>query len=653
MDKYELLNSINSPQDLRKISNSKLEQLCEEIRSFLVENVSKTGGHLGPNLGVVELTVALHKIFDTPCDKIVFDTGHQAYVHKILTGRKDFTTLRKKNGLSGYPSRAESPSFDIVENSHASTALAWADGISRGQILSDDYSNVIAVIGDGALTGGLAWEAINNISEYKDRRLIIVINDNGRSYAPTIGGLAKYFNHLRTNVKYESFKKDLKKSLSTVGKVGSFLYELLHGIKEGVKDIVTPNVIFENLGIKYVGPVDGHNISQLCEVFQRVSCLNKPVIVHVITQKGRGYSPAENDIHDCFHAVGKIHPETGLPIVPSRFGWTSVFADEVVKIGRENKNVVAITAAMLEPVGLKNFAAEFPDRIFDVGIAEGFGATFAAGLSFSGKHPIFALYSTFLNRAFDQVLFDVALHNESVTFVLDRAGVTGTDGASHNGMWDMALFSIVPGMHICVPRDENTLRAGLREAVDMNAVTLVRYPKGSLGADIVCVEKFKNIDVLYENCTVDFFVHKDHNVDFSANRQASLNVMSEQFVKRNLLIIGVGALVSESIKLAEKIASNYSDLNILVCDPHWVLPISSDLIDLSCASDFIVTLEDGLVSGGVGSCLREMLVKDNIFVPVKTYGIPDVFLQHATRDEIMESIGLTADKIFDDLKKVL
>lgn len=630
---YRLIESINSPKDLKNKTDAQLKQLCVQIRDFLVQNVSKTGGHLGPNLGVVELTVALHKVFDSPKDSIIFDTGHQAYVHKILTGRKDFSDLRKKDGLSGYPSRQESE-HDIVENSHASTALAWADGISRAKKLQGDDFAVIAIIGDGALTGGLAWEAINNISEVKDRRLIIIVNDNGRSYAPTIGGLAKHFDSLRSNVKYESFKDGVKKHLTSIGKPGKVTYDLLHGVKEGVKDMVTPKVFFEDLGVKYVGPIDGHNLVDLEETLTKVSQFNEPVIVHTITSKGRGYTPAEEDMHDCFHAVGKIHPETGLPVVPSRFGWTAVFADEIVKIAKEDEKIVAITAAMLEPVGLQKFALEFPDRIFDVGIAEAFGATFSAGLSFKGLHPVFALYSTFLNRAYDQVLFDVGLHKENVTFVLDRSGITGDDGASHNGMWDMALFRSIPNIQINAPRDENTLRVALREATSMDGVTLLRYPKGSLGDSINPVDKYEDLDILYSNVEFDEF----------------LDIKSES--KTKVLIVGMGAFAAQSVELA-KIIADTNDCNVAVVDPKWVWPVKHSLVDLASKVDAMVTLEDGLVQGGIGSGIRETLAQHNIFIPVKTFGIPDEYLMHQSRDQVIEEIGLDTESVLKEIKPIL
>ncbi|NMM23963.1 MAG: 1-deoxy-D-xylulose-5-phosphate synthase, partial [Phycicoccus sp.] len=433
----ELLDSINGPEDLKALTAAQMPLLAKEIRDFLIDSVSRTGGHLGPNLGVVELTIALHRVFDSPRDTIVFDTGHQTYVHKLLTGRRDdFTNLRKKGGLSGYQSRAESE-HDVVENSHASTALSWADGIAIARRLQGQHDRyTVAVIGDGALTGGMAWEAINNISADKDLPLVIVVNDNERSYAPTTGGLADHLATLRMTRGYERFLDWGKNTLARTPVVGSAMYETLHGMKKGLKDIVAPQGMFEDLGLKYLGPVDGHDEEALESALRMARAFGGPVLVHVITQKGRGYAPARENEADRFHAVGVINPETGLPFNEGGRIWTDEFSDEMCEIGERRPDVVALTAAMMIPVGLDRFAARFPDRVFDVGIAEQHALTMASGLAFAGLHPVVAVYATFLNRAFDQLLMDAGLHTAGVTVVLDRAGVTGTDGASHNGMWD-------------------------------------------------------------------------------------------------------------------------------------------------------------------------------------------------------------------------
>jgi 1-deoxy-D-xylulose-5-phosphate synthase len=619
-----LLQRIGSPADVRALSAPQVRALAAEIRTFLVDQVSRTGGHLGPNLGVVELTLALHRVFDSPRDTLVFDTGHQAYVHKLLTGRRDFSRLRRRDGLSGYPSRSESP-HDVVENSHASTALSWADGIAHANALSGRTDrHVVAVIGDGALTGGMAWEALNNIADGAQRNLVVVVNDNGRSYAPTIGGVALHLDALRTTRGYETVLSWGKRTLQRSGPPGRFAYDALHGLKKGIKDVVAPQGMFEDLGLKYIGPVDGHDIADVEFALQRARAFGGPVIVHVITEKGRGYSPAEQDVADRFHAVGQIHPETGLPVAPSRFGWTGVFADEIVRIGRRRPDVVALTAAMLAPVGLAPFAAEFPDRTFDVGIAEQHAVTTAAGMAFAGLHPVVAVYATFLNRAFDQVLMDVALHRAGVTFVLDRAGLTGDDGASHNGMWDLAVLGVVPGLRLAAPRDEDTLRAALRTAVDVDdAPTVVRYPKGALTQAMPAVDDVDGVDVLAR-----------HDGD-----------------GRSVLVCGVGAMARTALALGELLAAH--GLRVTVVDPRWVLPVPAALVKLAGEHDHVVTLEDGVREGGVGSAVALRARDAGIGTPVQAFGVPRRFLAHASRDELLATLRLTAPDIAADVLAAL
>ena len=615
------LDRISSPLDVRRLSAKQADELADEIRTFLVESVSRTGGHLGPNLGVVELTIAMHRVFESPLDTMVFDTGHQAYVHKMLTGRTDFSKLRVRDGLSGYPSRAES-AHDVVENSHASTALSWADGIAKANELQGRGDrHVVAVIGDGALTGGMAWEAINNIADGQDRRLVVVVNDNGRSYAPTIGGLAHHLDTLRTTQGYENMLSWGKRTLRRAGAPGRATYDALHGMKRGIKDVLVPQGMFEDLGIKYVGPVDGHDIRAVERSLRAAKDFGGPVIVHVITEKGRGYTPAEQDVADRFHAVGRIHPETGLPLAPSRFGWTGVFADEIVSIGRRRKDVVAITAAMLQPVGLAPFAAEFPDRVFDVGIAEQHAATSAAGMAFGGLHPVVAVYATFLNRAFDQVLMDVALHKAGVTFVLDRAGLTGDDGASHNGMWDMAMLAIVPGLRLAAPRDEATLRAALRTAVDVDdAPTVVRYPKGALTDPIPTLEDLDGVDLL-------------------ARHEGPASEPS-------VLVVGVGSMVGTALEVAEILAGH--GLRADVVDPRWVLPVPDAMTKLVGEHDHVLTIEDGVVDGGIGSLIGQRAAEAGMTTPVQAFGIPRAFLDHATREQLVDTLRLRPADIARD-----
>ncbi|HWV76272.1 MAG TPA: 1-deoxy-D-xylulose-5-phosphate synthase, partial [Isoptericola sp.] len=598
-----LLSSIGSPEDVRRLSPEQTTQLAAEIRAFLVDQVSRTGGHLGPNLGVVELTIALHRVFASPRDTLVFDTGHQAYVHKLLTGRQDFSALRKADGLSGYPSRAESE-HDVVENSHASTALSWADGVAKANaVQGHPERHVAAVIGDGALTGGMAWEALNNIAASQERRLVIVVNDNGRSYSPTIGGVANHLDTLRTTRGYEAFLSWGKRTLHRTGAPGRFAYDWLHGLKKGLKDVVAPQGMFEDLGLKYVGPVDGHDVAAMEHALRRAKAYGGPVIVHAITEKGRGYTPAEQDVADRFHAVGRIHPETGLPVAPSRFGWTSVFADEIVQIGRDRPDVVAITAAMLHPVGLAPFAQEFPDRTFDVGIAEQHAATSAAGMAFAGLHPVVALYATFLNRAFDQVLMDAALHKAGVTFVLDRAGITGDDGASHNGMWDMAMLRIVPGLRLAAPRDEPTLRAALRAAVDVDdAPTVVRYPKSALVEAIPALEELDGVDVV-------------------ARHVPGAGSAGDG---RKVLVVGVGSMVPAALAAGESLAAH--GLAVDVVAPTWVLPVPEALVKLAGEHDLVVTIEDGVVDGGVGATTAQRAGEQGVRTPFVHLGLPTAFL---------------------------
>lgn len=623
-----ILSSISGPADLKHLPQSELPALSAEIRDFLITNVSKTGGHLGPNLGVVELTIALHRVFDSPQDVLVFDTGHQTYVHKILTGRKDFSGLRQANGLSGYPSRAESI-HDVIENSHATTALSWADGIARGKQLAGDKHCVVAIIGDGALTGGMAWEALNNIAEDPDRPIVIVVNDNGRSYSPTIGGfmrrldMARKLDNIRVNKKYEEFLDWGKEQLRNAGHPGKFAYETLHGIKRGMKEIFFDAGIFDSLGLKYLGPIDGHNIAQLSEAFTMAKKYGGPVVVHTITEKGRGYKPAEENQDDHFHAIGVIHPETGLPVVQSRFGWTKVFAKEILQLAREDSRIIGVTAAMMHPVGLAPLQKEFPERVIDAGIAEQHAMTMAAGLANSGYRPVLALYATFMNRAFDQLLMDVALHHEPVTICLDRAGITGDDGPSHNGVWDLAIAAMIPELHTAVPRDGNQLKLLLREAVSLCAPTLIRYPKGDLPANLPKVRRVGEIEILFET---------------AAEKYAD-----------SILIIAVGAMAHNAVKAAMSVSTA---IPVVVADPRWVFPISQDLIQLATEVKSVITIEDGIVDGGVGSEIALALQKNNCNTPIKCLGIEKEFLKHNSREAILAAQRLDVAGIVETISTI-
>ncbi|MFL6240099.1 MAG: 1-deoxy-D-xylulose-5-phosphate synthase [Actinomycetes bacterium] len=606
-----LLESISDPADLKRLTPADLPVLAGEIREFLVRCVSRTGGHLGPNLGAVELTIAVHRVFDSPRDRVVFDTGHQAYVHKILTGRQDFERLRRKGGLSGYPSRSESV-HDIVENSHASTALSYADGLAKAYAIRGERDRaVVAVVGDGALTGGMAWEALNNIAAAKDRPLVIVVNDNGRSYAPTVGGLAKRLANLRLDPAYEQALDVVKQTLARTPLVGAPLYDALHGLKKGLKDIVQPQGLFEDLGLKYFGPIDGHDIAALEAALDLARDFGGPVIVHAVTRKGFGYAPAEDDEADNLHGPGAFDPVTGQVLASADRKWTHVFADEMVAIGRERRDVVAITAAMLEPVGLGAFAAAYPDRVFDVGIAEQHAVTSAAGLAMGGLHPVVCVYATFLNRAFDQVLLDVALHKLPVTFVLDRAGVTGEDGPSHNGMWDLSLLQVVPGLRIAAPRDTATLRAALREAIGTNdGPTVVRFPKASIGPDVPAIGTVGGMDVLVRGGDDD------------------------------VLIVSVGALATTAVDLAARLSDQ--GIGATVVDPRWVKPVDAALPALAARHRLVVTIEDNGRVGGVGETTAAALRDAGVPTPVKVFGLPQEFLDHASRSEVLTDVGLSA-----------
>jgi 1-deoxy-D-xylulose-5-phosphate synthase len=589
--------------------------LAAEIRAFLVAKVSATGGHLGPNLGVVELTIALHRVFHSPDDAIIWDTGHQSYVHKILTGRAaGFDQLRQQGGLSGYPSRSESV-HDVVENSHASTSLSYADGLAKAWEIRGllGQQHVVAIIGDGGLTGGMAWEALNNIAG-SNRQVVIVVNDNERSYSPTIGGLAHHLSTLRTTRGYERFMQWGKRLLQRTPLVGSPLYGTLHGMKKGVKDIMAPQGMFEDLGLKYIGPVDGHDESEVEHALKRAKEFDGPVIVHVITEKGRGYAPAEADDADRFHAVGIVDPDTGIPLAVAGPTWTGVFSDAMLQAGRERDDVVAITAAMLGPTGLNAFALAYPHRTFDVGIAEQHATTSAAGMAFGGLHPVVALYATFLNRAFDQILLDCALHKAGVTFVLDRAGITGDDGATHNGIWDLSLLQVVPGLRIAAPRDEATLRAEFAEALLVDdAPTVLRYPKGALPALRPALRSVQGVDILAD--------HGDQHV----------------------LIVSVGAFADLSCEVAERLQAQ--GIGSLVVDPRWVKPVPDAIVTLARVAKLVVVIEDGMRTGGVGSAVSQALRDANIEVLVRNIGIPDEFLDHGKRADLLKQFGLSPQEI--------
>ncbi|MET9780670.1 1-deoxy-D-xylulose-5-phosphate synthase [Nocardiopsis alba] len=614
-----LFESIHNPEALKRLSADRLPVLAREIREFLIESCAQTGGHLGPSLGVVELTIALHRVFDSPKDPILFDTGHQAYAHKVLTGRHDFTDLKSEGGLSGYPSRAESE-HDFIENSHASTALSYADGMAKAnEVQGRTDRTVVAVIGDGALTGGMAWEALNNIAEKKNRRLVIVVNDNGRSYSPTKGGLADHLASLRMNPGYEQALDLAKTTLNRTPVVGQPLYEALHGLKKGIKDTIQPQIMFEDLGLKYLGPIDGHDEQALEKALRRARDFGGPAIVHVITQKGKGYAPAENHDEDQFHAPGPFDVDTGKAKPgPKVEKWTSVFADTMVELGGEREDIVGITAAMLHPTGLNKFAEVYPERTFDVGIAEQHAATAATGMAMNGLHPVVAVYATFLNRCFDQVLMDAALHKQGVTFCLDRAGVTGNDGASHNGMWDLSILQVVPGLRLAAPRDAARLRSLLREAVAVeDAPTVVRYPKGAVAEELPEIGRVGTMDLL--------------------RRPA------DGGLSKDLLIVGVGTMAQVACEVADRMADQ--GIGVTVIDPRWVKPLDEALVAEAAEHSVVAVVEDNGRTGAVGDAVSRLLRDHEIDVPVRTFGIEQEFLDHAKRDRILQQQGLTPQEL--------
>jgi 1-deoxy-D-xylulose-5-phosphate synthase len=614
-----MLESIKGPADLRALSLEQLTLLSAEIRQFLITKVSKTGGHLGPNLGVVELTIAIHRTFNSPKDVVLFDTGHQSYVHKILTGRADkFDGLRQRGGIAGYPNRGESE-HDVIENSHASTALSWGDGISRGFAITNQRDrNVVVVVGDGALTGGMSWEALNNIAASDDRNLVIIVNDNERSYSPTIGGLATYLATLRVTRGYEKFLDWGKEVLTNTPVVGNPIYETLHGMKKGIKDIIAPQGMFEDLGLKYVGPIDGHDLVAMERALTQAKEFGEPVLVHVITEKGKGHQPAVADEAEKFHAVGVVDPETGVPLGKSAKSWTDIFSEELIAVAEEREDVVALTAAMLGPTGLDKFQEKFPNRTIDVGIAEQHAVTSAAGLAFTGLHPVFAVYSTFLNRAFDQLLLDVALHKAGVTFVLDRSGITGDDGPSHHGIWDLALTGIIPTMRVAAPRDATRLRETLREALDVSdAPTALRFPKGAVQKDIPAFERRDGIDVLYRGESAD------------------------------VLLVSIGAMASIAVEAASQ--AYREGVGVTVIDPRWVKPIPDSLITMARRYKSVVVLEDGIKHAGIASSISEQFRQAGLNIALHSIGVPLEFIEHSKRTEILDDLGINAQKISRDI----
>ena len=597
-----VLEHIDGPSDLADLDPPRLDRLAAEIRSYLVSSVCSTGGHLGPNLGVVELTLALHRVFDSPREPIVFDTGHQAYVHKLVTGRRaGFPRLRTSAGLSGYPNRAESV-HDVQENSHASTALSYADGLSRARVLAGQPDDaVVAVVGDGALTGGLAWEALNNIGR-SGRHVVVVLNDNGRSYAPTVGALPAHLSRLADRDGFSAVQALLGRD----------------GDAPPYADTGAGSTgLFGALGFTCIGPVDGHDRAALEVALTRARTSPGPVLVHCLTEKGHGYRHAERDEADRFHTVGRRDPESGVA-ASSEATWTDAFAEALLTLGERRSDVVAVSAAMMRPTGVQRFADRFPDRAYDVGIAEQHAATMAAGLALGGLHPVVAVYATFANRSFDQVLLDVGMHRLPVTFVLDRAGVTGPDGPSHHGMWDLAAFGTVPGLRVAAPRDAQTLTEELGEAVGHDGPTLLRFPKATLGAGVLALGRVGQIDVLHEGTDV--------------------------------LVVAVGATAAAAVDAARSLADH--GISCTVVDPRWVLPVDDDVVELAARHRMVVSVEDGVRSGGVGSRLAQALTDGDVQVPAHALGLEGGFLRHRSRSELLAEAGLDANGIAASIERL-
>jgi 1-deoxy-D-xylulose-5-phosphate synthase len=619
-----ILNKVSSPQDLKNLSDDKVEELAAEIRQFLIDKVSITGGHLGPNLGVVELTIALHRVFDSPRDPIVFDTSHQSYVHKILTGRAEqFDSLRQKDGLSGYTDRGESE-HDWTESSHASAAISVVDGLSKAfSIKGEAGRNAVAVVGDGALTGGMCWEALNNISADNERNAVIVVNDNGRSYSPTIGGLSANLSRIRAQHGYDELMEHGKKTLKSLGWVGHRTFDALRAVKEGVKSSILPTEMFPELGMKYIGPVNGHDLEALDHALSYARDYDGPIIVHVVTEKGHGFAPAVNEPQDQMHSTGAIDPVTGVPKGKSQPGWTAVFSEELIAAAEQRDDIVAITAAMAGPTGLVPFAQKFPDRFFDVGIAEQHAMASASGLALGGMHPVVAIYSTFLNRAFDQLLMDIALLKQPVTIVLDRAGVTGSDGPSHNGVWDMSLTTIIPGIHVAAPRDGQRLRELFQESLDIKSgPSVVRFPKGNLLEDMDAVASTDDgVDILFES-------EQERFADDTTKK---------------VLIISVGAMSARSLGAAEILEEQ--GMAVTVVDPRWLCPVAPSLVEMADEHDIVVVAEDGMMRAGVGSLFDEAFSAAEVDTPLRRVAFPSIFPKHGSRGEVLEEVGMDADGI--------
>ncbi|MDP9405581.1 MAG: 1-deoxy-D-xylulose-5-phosphate synthase, partial [Actinomycetota bacterium] len=605
-----LLDQITSPRDLRSLDAAQLAALAQEVRTFIVQAVSRGGGHLGSNLGAVELTFALHRVFDSPRDVILWDTGHQAYVHKIVTGRRDrFDTLKQADGLSGYPSRAESE-HDWVENSHASTILSYAHGLATAFATRDEDRTVVAVVGDGAMTGGMAYEALNNLG-HSGRRVVIVLNDNGRSYAPTVSRLSENLAMLRLHPAWVSASRRIEQTVREVPGVGELAVQAWQGTKAAFREMIEPPTFFEALGVRYTGPIDGHDVGKLEQALTHAAAYDGPIVVHVHTQKGRGYEPAELDVEKCLHDISAFDPETGLPRPGGETTtYTQVFSDTMVALAERCPQLVAITAAMPGSTGLLPLAERYPDRVVDVGIAEQHAVTAAAGMAMGGLRPVVAVYSTFFTRAFDQANLDVGLHGQPVVFALDRAGITGDDGASHHGVLDLALCLRIPGMTVFAPSSDRELAQMLADAVTLDGPAVVRFPKGTAreaGADEV-------------------------GSGLSARRIRE---------GADVCLLAVGKMVEAAEEAAEHLAAE--GVAATVWDVRVVKPLDPHMLADAARYPLVVTVEDGVRLGGAGSAIADAIaaLDERRAAPrFLLLGTPDAYIPQAKPARILTNLGL-------------
>lgn len=610
-----ILEKIKKPNDIHKVSLEDFPRLAEEIRSFLIQSVSETGGHLASNLGVVELTLALHNVLDFPQDKLIWDVGHQAYTHKLLTGRKeDFSGLRTFGGMSGFPKHKESP-CDAFDTGHSSTSISAALGYARARDLKGEDRTVVAVIGDGSLTGGMAYEALNNVSHLKSN-MIIVLNDNKMSISENVGGLSKHLTALRTRESYMDFKMDVEKKLKQIPHVGDSVARSVKKSKDSIRQLFVKGGFFEDFGIKYIGPIDGHDIKEMVRVLNALKRLNEPVVMHVVTQKGRGYVPAEQN-PSAFHGVGSFDIATGESLASKSLTYTSVFSKTICRLGKAHPDVVTICAAMPDGTGLIAFKKHFPGRFFDVGIAEQHAVTFAAGLAAGGMHPFVAVYSSFLQRAYDQIIHDVCIQNLPVVFCVDRAGLVGADGETHQGIFDLSYLSMIPNMTVCAPKNKYELYDMLYFAYQYHGPIAIRYPRGS------AYEGFKNMRPPIEYGKSELM-----------------------FEGEKIALVAVGSMVQTAVQVREKLLDK--GINATVVNARFVCPLDTECLDrLSRDHQWIVTMEENVLKGGFGEACGDYLLAKHEDVRLIHVGVPDVYVEHGGVDQLKKTLHMDADSIVE------